>query len=228
MSADIGSAPTVAELLHARHSVRAFTGRRVPGSEIDALLAESQRAPSWCNAQPWHVTVVAGLARDRLSARLLTAAAREDASWDIPAPESYEGDYLARRRAAGFGLYAALGIERDDLAGRRAQHLENFRFFGAPQVLVVSVERSLGSYALVDCGAFLMAFLLAAQSRGIATITQAALAMYSADVRDELGIPGTEAVVCGVSFGYRDPDHPANGFRTDRAAPQDVVRWVDA
>ena len=22
-----------------------------------------------------------------------------------------------------------------------------------------------------------------------------------------------------------DPDHPANGFRTDRAAPSDIITW---
>jgi hypothetical protein len=31
-----------------------------------------------------------------------------------------------------------------------------------------------------------------------------------------------------MSFGYEDASHPANRFRTRRAARDEVVRWVDA
>jgi hypothetical protein len=33
-------------------------------------------------------------------------------------------------------------------------------------------------------------------------------------------------VICGIAFGYEDPQHPANGFRTDRAPLEDTVRWL--
>jgi hypothetical protein len=33
-------------------------------------------------------------------------------------------------------------------------------------------------------------------------------------------------VLCGLSFGWRDENHPANGFRTSRASLDEVVRWV--
>jgi hypothetical protein len=56
-----------------------------------------------------------------------------------------------------------------------------------------------------------------AQSLGLSTIAQAAIAMHADFVREFLQIPEDRAVVCAVSFGYADPAHPANGFRTDRA-----------
>jgi len=31
-----------------------------------------------------------------------------------------------------------------------------------------------------------------------------------------------------ISFGYEDPDHPANGFRTTRAAIEDFTDWRGA
>jgi hypothetical protein len=34
-------------------------------------------------------------------------------------------------------------------------------------------------------------------------------------------------VVCGISFGYEDPAHPANGFRTSRATVGEAARWVE-
>ena len=42
-----------------------------------------------------------------------------------------------------------------------------------------------------------------------------------------LGIAQDRSIVCGISFGLADPAHPANGFRTQRAAPGDSVTWRD-
>jgi hypothetical protein len=35
-------------------------------------------------------------------------------------------------------------------------------------------------------------------------------------------------MVCAVSFGYEDTEHPANSYRTNRAALHDVVRFEEA
>ena len=32
-------------------------------------------------------------------------------------------------------------------------------------------------------------------------------------------------IVCAISFGYEDAEHPANAFRTSRAEPDEVVTW---
>ena len=44
-------------------------------------------------------------------------------------------------------------------------------------------------------------------------------------VRDFFGLSAERWVVCGISFGFADAAHPANGFRTTRA--DDAVSWVD-
>jgi len=61
----------------------------------------------------------------------------------------------------------------------------------------------------------------------VATIAQAALAGYAGFIRSYFGLDETRHVVCGISFGYEDPAHPANGFRTTRADLDEVVTWVD-
>ena len=138
-------------------------------------------------------------------------------------PTSYEGVYLERRRGAGFGLYNAVGIKRDDMDGRVAQMLENFRFFGAPHVAVISSPMQLGTYGAVDCGVFVSTLLAAAQSLGMSTIAQAAVAMYADFVHEFLNIPRDRNIVCAVSFGFEDPHHRAKGFHTERAGLDDVV-----
>ena len=103
--------------------------------------------------------------------------------------------------------------------------LENFRFFGAPHVMIITTEADLGIYGAIDCGAYVAHVMLAAQSLGIATIAQAALAGVADFVRGHFAIPPERKLVCGISFGYADPTHPANGFRTNRASLDQVVRY---
>lgn len=210
-------------LLEERHSCRAFLPEEVPASVVAEVLRDAQRTPSWCNTQPWQVVVTAGAETRRLSDRLMAQVLSGPGAYDIDPPQRYEGVHLERRRAAGFALYESLGITRDDADGRMRQGLENFRFFGAPHVVVITSEAALGPYGYVDCGAYVATLLLAAQARGLATIAQASIAGYSAAVREALGLPDSRHVVCTVSLGYADVEHPANSFRTGRAEIAEVA-----
>jgi hypothetical protein len=44
-------------------------------------------------------------------------------------------------------------------------------------------------------------------------------------VRDALEVPEDRQILCGISFGYSDTAHPANSFRTTRAAVDEVMDW---
>ena len=217
------------ESLHAeRYSCRGYRPDPVPRATIERILALAQRTASWCNAQPWQVTVADAEATERLRSALLAHVAAHAPRSDLPWPEEYRGVYLERRRACGFALYDAVGVAKGDRAGSERQARENFRFFGAPHVAIVTTDARLGVYGAIDCGAWVSAFMLAARALGVAAIAQAALAAYPDFWRDALGIGPDRLVVCGLSFGYEDPAHPANGFRTARAPLEEVVRWVGA
>lgn len=217
---------TLLDLLGERHSCRAFLPDPVPHGVIAKIVQTAQRVPSWCNAQPWQVSVTDPAATERLSQALLQAVETDAPRPDLDWPLRYTGVYQDRRRTCGFQLYDAVGIAREDRGARRAQMLENYRFFGAPHVAIVTSEADLGAYGAMDCGGFVAAFTLAAQALGIATIPQAAIAAYAPTVRRELDLPGTRLILCAISLGHADPDHPANGFRTERASPDEVITWV--
>jgi nitroreductase len=70
-------------------------------------------------------------------------------------------------------------------------------------------------------------FMLAAHSLGVGSIAQAALAAYPQVLRAQLDIDTERTIVCGISFGLADPDHPANQFRPRRAPIADAVRWCE-
>lgn len=48
------------ELLYKRRSIRSFTGEKMTRSQLDYILEAAVRAPSACNYQSWHFTVVVG------------------------------------------------------------------------------------------------------------------------------------------------------------------------
>jgi nitroreductase len=215
-------------LLARRHSCRAFLPTPVERPKIERILAIAQRTASWCNAQPWQVIITSGEGTRAFRSALYAHAETHASAHDFEPPKQYAGAYLQRRRACGLQLYGRLGIGRDDKEAARLQAMENFRLFGAPHAAVITSEADLGTYGAVDCGAYVANFLLAADSLGIAAIAQAALAAHPGLIRRHFGLPETRRVVCGISFGYEDPAHPANGFRTERSPLDEVVTWVDA
>ncbi|MCT2173333.1 nitroreductase [Dietzia cinnamea] len=222
--ATLDAAATLERILDERYSCRGFTPEPVPEETIEQILRMAQRTASWCNSQAWQVDLVTGDATAAFSTHLTEHVLANDMRSDFPAPERYDGVYGDRRRASGYGLYTALGIERSDQEARLRQMLENYRFFGAPHVAIITSDAGLGTYGAVDCGGYVSTFLAAATSLGVATCAQAAIALYSDAVREHLSIPADRLIVCGIAFGYADENHPANTFRAERADLGDVVR----
>jgi nitroreductase len=157
---------------------------------------------------------------------IASATSGEPEAPDFPWPREYKGVYLERRRESGFQLYNTLGIARGDKAAYARQALENYNFFGAPHVVIVTTAEELGVYGAVDCGLYVDSFLLAAQALGLGTIAQAALARRSDVVRAHFNITDDRRVVCGLSFGFPDHDHVVNSYRTSRAKIGDAVKFV--
>jgi nitroreductase len=214
-------------LLNARFSCRAFKPEAVPREVIERILATAQRTPSWCNSQPWYVIVTSGNGTERLARALIDAAlAGSPNSADFAFPREYRGAYDQRRKESGFALYNALGIERGDKAAYRRQMLENFRFFGAPHVAIVTTDDALGVYGAVDCGGYVSNFMNAAYASGISAIAQAALASQSVTIRRHFDLPDERRFVCGISFGFADENNKVNSFRTSRASLGEAARFV--
>ena len=217
------------QIVERRRSCRAFLPEPVPEDTITAVLETAQHSPSWCNTQPWQLTITSGTGTDAFRAALLhhvDGEAGRPCESDIPRPTGYTGRRLARRRECGWALYESVGVTRGDRGASSRQARENFAFFGAPHVAIITTPRELGTYGAVDCGLYIATFLYAAESLGLAAIAQAAIANHAPFVRQYFEIPDDDLVLCGLSFGWGDRDHPANSFRTSRACLAEAVRWV--
>jgi nitroreductase len=215
-------------VLKSRYSARRFLSKPVPAATLECLLELAQHTPSWCNTQPWQLVITRGEATERFRQALyehVRSGAKPEPDFAFPA--AYLGAYRDRRKVCGVQLYQALGIGRDDKAAAAEQSLENFRFFGAPHVAILTTDEALGAYGMLDCGLYIQTFMLAARSLGIDSIAQAALASYPAFIRQFLDLPADRKLVCGISFGYADEAHAIHSYRTERADLSDVVRYVD-
>jgi nitroreductase len=216
----------LASLLEGRYSCRAYRPDQLPRGIIERILDIAARTPSWCNVQPWHLTITEGAGTERFRAALSDEASTGSAAPDFPFPERYEGAYQERRREGGVQLYESVGVVRGDRVAAAREAAKNFELFGAPHVAIVTTEAALGVYAAVDCGLYVQSFLLAAQSLGVGAIPQAALAVHSKFVREYFGLPDTRRVVCGISFGWPDNAAPVNGFRTSRLSGPETATFV--
>lgn len=213
-------------LLANRHSCRAYQPHPVPTDVIRRILAVAQRTASWSNVQPWRVLITQGAETDRFRNALYTHAGACERRPDFPWPREYRGIYAERRKACGLALYKSVGIVRGDHEGARRQSLENCRFFGAPHVAIVTSDEAIGIYGAIDCGGYIANFLSAAEAFGVSCIAQASVAAHASFIRDYFVLGIDRSVICGISFGYENIDHPANGFRTTRASLDEVVTFV--
>jgi nitroreductase len=124
--------------------------------------------------------------------------------------------YIDRRRKVGWDLYGLLGLTRDDKAGMQAQHARNYAFFDAPVGMIFTIDRIMELGSWLDYGMFLQNVMIAARARGLDTCPQAAFTQFHRIIAEELKLPETEQVVCGMSLGYADPGRIENSLVTER------------
>lgn len=205
--------------IRSRKSVRRFLPLSISKSVIEHILKVASRAPSGNNVQPWHVHVLTGDAKQALCADILTSTNAEP-DQHCPEyqyyPENWFEPYQGRRRASGYGLYEALGIDRNDREAREHQNLRNYHFFDAPVGLLISLDRRLNTGSYIDLGMFIQNIMLAARGQGLHTCPQAAFAWYHQIVRRHVPLADEDILVCGIALGHEDRDAPENSLQTAR------------
>ncbi len=220
----------VDEAIASRRSLRAFLPTPVPKSVVEDILRVASRAPSGTNMQPWKVYVVAGDTKARLTEAILkdffdqSAEHKQEYKYY---PDRFPEPYQSRRRKVGWDLYGLLGIEKGDSERMQKQHARNHMFFDAPVGMIFTIDRVLEIGSWLDYGMFLENIMVAARGRGLDTCPQAAFAPYHTIIREVLGVPEEEIVICGMSLGYADDDAVENSLKTERAPVADFTTFFD-
>ncbi|MBV6307210.1 nitroreductase [Candidimonas humi] len=201
-----------------RRSVRAFQDRPLPAGTLERLLQLARRAPSGANLQPGRFIQIEGGIRGRLSSALVEACrdGRQEPEDYGYFPQPMPMSLRRRQVAAAQALYRAVGVAREDRAGRDRQFERNFFFFDAPVALIVTIDREFGAGGYMDLGMTLYGLMLAAQAEGLASCGIGALASYPGLIRRTLGLGERDCIVCGMAIGYADPQAPVNETVTTR------------
>lgn len=215
------------DLVARRRSVRGFLTRAVDQQTLDQVFTTANGAPSNCNTQPWQAVVVSGASCNRLRERISEAMANGVIQMDFPYDGKYEGVYRERQFDSAQALYNALGIPREDKAGRGTAFMRNFRFFEAPHVAFVFLPEPFGVREAADVGMYAQTLMLAMNAAGISCCPQTSLSFHCDIVREELELPEHYKLLFGISFGYEDTEHPANKARPARAALADAAQFFD-
>ncbi len=216
----------VLEAIRSRHSVRVFKSKPIERETLLSILEAALQAPSWTNSQPWEVFVAGGDPLERLRqgyAERFAAGATPQP--DIPGVPGWPPDVQQRVAALMAARSSLLGLDLSNPEDKKVFAAPNYRFFGAPIVVFLCLDRSLSGWPLFDLGSFATTLMLAAQEFGVASVPAFSLAVYPDLVRSELSIPDHLALALGVALGYPDDTALLNTFRSTRRDLEDVVRF---
>ncbi|MFC1932141.1 nitroreductase [Chloroflexota bacterium] len=214
------------EGIETRRSIRGFKSTPIPEEVMKGILKAASKSPSFTNTQPWEVAVVTGKKKEELS-KILYDLGKSDASPNpgIPMPTSWPPELEARAREHGAKRFKALGIDRENEQQRKEMQLMNFEFYGAPCVLFLFMDSTLGSWSIFDTGLFAQSICLAAHAFGLGTCLQAQLARYPDAVREFLEIPETKQLVLGISIGYPDLEAKLNSYHSEKIGLDVFTKW---
>ena len=212
-------------VIRSRKTVRAFRPEAVRREQLIEILEIARTAPSTFNTQPWRAHVLAGAAKQALSAALLEAHDAKSQPAYSAMPQPAPPGLAARQDDFGQRYYTALGIDRTDMAARYRQTARNFVFFDAPVGFVFTIDAALTKHSWLDYGMFLQNLMIAAQARGIASCPQVSFVRYQSVIARQLGLASNEAVVCGMSLGYPDEQAELNRLQMPRESLASISEW---
>ena len=217
------------DVILGRRSIRGYLDKPVPRELIEDVLALAIRAPSSMNTQPWHFHVITGepLARIRAGNTERILAGEPD-SREFRKGSPFAGVHRERQVGVAKQLFAAMGIEREDKAGRQDWVLRGFRQFDAPVCVIIAYDKELreSDDTAFDCGAVATALVNAAWSKGLGCVINSQGIMQSPVVREHAGIPDDQVIMKSIALGWPDETFPANAVVSERKSVGEAARFV--
>ena len=218
----------VTEAVVSRRSVRQFLDKPVDKATLERVLAKAQRSPSGGNTQPWNAVILTGAPladlTAKIKAKVATAPLGDGHEYSIY-PKGLDGRYEEQRRGVGKAMFDALGLSREDGAGRLAQVGKNWDSFGAPVQLFTYTRKYMGPPQWSDMGMWLQTVMLLLREEGLDSCAQEIWAMYGTTMREILNIDDDHIFFCGMAIGYRDSDAAVNNFTVPRVEMDQAIRW---
>jgi nitroreductase len=219
----------IIEAMETRKSIRDFKPDPVSKKILKKILATATRAPSAENSQPWEFTIISGdvldAVREMNIEKLNSNAPRHP---DLPTKGLPRNSvYRSRQIEIAKQLFQLMDIPREDIEERNRWMLLGFRYFNAPDAIIISMDRSL-SYPrpIFDIGAVTQNICLAAIHYGLGTCIANQGIAYPEVLHELAGIPESKRIVISIAVGYPNWDFPANAVISRREPIENITRWI--
>ncbi|MFC1964945.1 nitroreductase [Chloroflexota bacterium] len=207
----------ILEAIVSRKSIRGFKPAPVPEEILREIINIARRSPSSMNTQPWNITIITGETLDNIrqgNIEMLTSGVTPNP--DVPS-KPLEEKYSQRHVEHTIQLFKLMGLEREDKKKREEWRQRGFRFFDAPAVMILSVDKSLEKlHAHFDSGIIAQTICLVALAHDLGTCIIAQGVMFPEVVRRFTRIPKSRRIVNSIAIGYPDLDFPANKLESKR------------
>jgi nitroreductase len=217
------------EGIQSRKSIRGFRPDPVSTDVLVELLKTATRAPSSVNSQPWEFVIIRGRTLDQLRRECV----KQYRLGNKPNPDlalaetGLQGVYKDRQVYLAKQIFSIIGITKDDNKGLQEYWETMYSFYGAPAVIVITMDRTLTSgWPLIDIGLVTQTIALAALSYGLGTCIMRAIVDYADSVRKIAGIPANKNMILGIAIGYPDWNHPLNRLKTVREVIHNITKII--
>ena len=210
--------------INERMSIRGFKKTPVSREVIEQLLDAARRAPSASNQQPWNFIVVTGESKEGLGDEILSAYRKRGKHYDPSKAKTVPHHYMERTKRLLKGIRPYL----DKMDKKVIPFIEEGScvFYGAPVLIIVTMDKAHPQSKLVDIGCAVENFILAAHDEGLGTCVIALILMFEKIIKERLGIPDSMNVVVGIALGYPDRNLSVNAFRAPKEELGEMTRWI--
>ncbi len=218
----------VIEAIRFRHSVRDFKPDPVPKDILIKILEAALYSPSAGNSQPWQMYVVGGDVLENIRQAYLERFEKEvPGKPDIPtvSPTQWSAVMSERMKQTIADRLKLLKIDPQDKAAMRTYQVRGPRFFRAPVLVILCMDRTLTVASTIDFGLVSQTIMLAAKSYGVDSIMATAFVIHPDILRKELDMPDNLLIVTGIGLGYPNPEDVLNTYRSPRALLKDLVSF---
>jgi nitroreductase len=215
------------EAIKLRKSIRGYKPTPVPKETLAQILEIATRSPSALNTQPWKFTILGGKVLDELKEALQEQfLAGVEMHPDFPLSPLPSGIYRTRQVDLAKGLFQLLDIAREDKGKRTEWTARAFRFFDAPNAIIVSMDGEIDNFSSIfSLGIISQTIALVAVNFGLGTCIEQNSALYPEVIRKITGIPESQIISVGMAIGYPDWDFPANKLQSAREPLSNIATW---
>jgi len=218
----------IIEALQSRYSVRDFKPEPIAKETIQKIVEAATRSPSTSNTQCWEIYLIGGDVLERIRHAYIDRYEQDiPGNPELPGlpPDKLPPALAQRKNQMRTERLKLCGFDPNDPKSMKSFLAPNYKFFGAPILVILCMDRTLGEWQIFDLGLLSQSIMLAAQEFGVDSISASSITRYPDILRKELAIPDNLIITIGIALGHVNTQSIVNTYRSSRRPINEVVTF---